>query len=262
MNSIASTSRASHFMGAPVISRSTQSRAHVRLSVVSSKTEEGGFDLMKLAGGRSGLPGGEFALKTDAGKEKLFGDAAREKEQKMKAKNTITNFAEGDEDIYVGSGRYMKGDSKKLPAKENVGFFVGATGGFAGGEELLWTFRDEVKKQMAADRKVDIADAMVGRIDPKKAMMSTPLLMPGMNAVVSAERSPYHMFTGIVQRISDGKAQVLFEGGNWDKSVTFKLEDLERSKSGPPGEHPKSAILNAKIAELQAMATPSEAETA
>jgi hypothetical protein len=27
--------------------------------------------------------------------------------------------------------------------------------------------------------------------------------------------------------VSDGKAGVLFEGGNWDKLVTFKLSELE-----------------------------------
>ncbi len=35
------------------------------------------------------------------------------------------------------------------------------------------------------------------------------------------------MFQGLVQRVSDGKAAVLFEGGNWDKLVTFRLSELE-----------------------------------
>jgi hypothetical protein len=30
-----------------------------------------------------------------------------------------------------------------------------------------------------------------------------------------------------VQRVSDGKVAVLFEGGNWDKLVTFRLKELE-----------------------------------
>ncbi len=30
-----------------------------------------------------------------------------------------------------------------------------------------------------------------------------------------------------MQRVSDGKAAVLFEGGNWDKLVTFRLAELE-----------------------------------
>jgi hypothetical protein len=32
----------------------------------------------------------------------------------------------------------------------------------------------------------------------------------------------YYGFQGLVQRISDGKVAVLFEGGNWDKLVTFE----------------------------------------
>jgi hypothetical protein len=40
---------------------------------------------------------------------------------------------------------------------------------------------------------------------------------------------------------------ILFEGGNWDKSATFPLEQLERSMAGPPGLHPKSAIILAKV---------------
>jgi hypothetical protein len=37
----------------------------------------------------------------------------------------------------------------------------------------------------------------------------------------------YYRFEGLVQRISDAKAGVLFEGGNWDKIVTFYLSELE-----------------------------------
>lgn len=37
----------------------------------------------------------------------------------------------------------------------------------------------------------------------------------------------YYRFKGSVQRVSDGKAAVLFEGGNWDHSVTFLLSELE-----------------------------------
>lgn len=37
----------------------------------------------------------------------------------------------------------------------------------------------------------------------------------------------YYGFQGLVQRITDGKVAVLFEGGNWDKLVTFKLSEIE-----------------------------------
>jgi hypothetical protein len=36
----------------------------------------------------------------------------------------------------------------------------------------------------------------------------------------------YYGFQGLVQRITDGKVAVLFEGGNWDKLVTFNLDEL------------------------------------
>ena len=36
----------------------------------------------------------------------------------------------------------------------------------------------------------------------------------------------YYCFEGLVQRVSDGKAAVLFENGNWDKLVTFQLKEL------------------------------------
>jgi hypothetical protein len=31
----------------------------------------------------------------------------------------------------------------------------------------------------------------------------------------------------LVQRITDGKVAVLFEGGNWDKLITFNQAELE-----------------------------------
>ncbi|KAG6550154.1 hypothetical protein Mapa_008110 [Marchantia paleacea] len=44
--------------------------------------------------------------------------------------------------------------------------------------------------------------------------------------VVKQSRNPYYMYIGIVQRVTDGRACVIFEGGNWDKLVTFKIADL------------------------------------
>ena len=37
----------------------------------------------------------------------------------------------------------------------------------------------------------------------------------------------YYGFQGQVQRVSDGKVAVLFEGGNWDKLVTFNASEIE-----------------------------------
>ncbi|MED6199741.1 hypothetical protein PIB30_078792 [Stylosanthes scabra] len=39
-----------------------------------------------------------------------------------------------------------------------------------------------------------------------------PLLLPGMIAIVSNPNDLNYMYCGIVQRITDGKARVLFEG--------------------------------------------------
>lgn len=53
------------------------------------------------------------------------------------------------------------------------------------------------------------------------------MILPGsIVRVINADDIYYH-FQGLVQRVSDGKAAVLFEGGNWDKLVTFRLSELE-----------------------------------
>jgi len=204
--------------------------------------------MFKLAGGR-GLDMGEKGLKTEEGVEKLFADPARE--APAEPDNRVPNPNPGSDDVYIGSGKYIKADAAAMPAKEDVGVFKGATGGFAGGEANLWKFRDEIKEEMAKDKAAQMAKNTKAVISPAQAPMRPPLLMPGMNAICINPKHQYHMFTGIVQRVTDGKAQVLFEGGNWDKSITFRLEDLERSKTGPPALHPKSAILTEKVEQLK-----------
>ena len=53
------------------------------------------------------------------------------------------------------------------------------------------------------------------------------MILPGsIVRVINADDTYYH-FEGLVQRVSDGKAGVLFEGGNWDKIVSFQLSELE-----------------------------------
>lgn len=54
------------------------------------------------------------------------------------------------------------------------------------------------------------------------------MILPGFIVRVINAADTYYQFQGIVQRVSDGKAAVLFEGGNWDKLVTFRLNELER----------------------------------
>ena len=82
-----------------------------------------------------------------------------------------------------------------------------------------------------------------GLVDRKAKAPELPLLMPGMIAIVKNSNSPYYMLCGIVQRITDGKAGVLFEGGNWDRLITFRLNELERREKGPPMVSPRSVVL-------------------
>jgi len=53
------------------------------------------------------------------------------------------------------------------------------------------------------------------------------MILPGSAVRVTNANDIYYGFQGLVQRISDGKAAVLFEGGNWDKLVTFNLSEIE-----------------------------------
>jgi hypothetical protein len=53
------------------------------------------------------------------------------------------------------------------------------------------------------------------------------MILPGSPVRITNVNDTYYNFEGQVQRITDGKVAVLFEGGNWDKLVTFKASDLE-----------------------------------
>jgi hypothetical protein len=53
------------------------------------------------------------------------------------------------------------------------------------------------------------------------------MIFPGSTVKVINPDDTYYQFEGLVQRVSDGRAAVLFEGGNWDKLVTFYLSELE-----------------------------------
>jgi NAD(P)H dehydrogenase subunit S len=57
--------------------------------------------------------------------------------------------------------------------------------------------------------------------------MQTPLLLPGSTVRVTNASDTYFKFEGQVQRVSDGRAAVIFGGGNWIKIVTFRLSELE-----------------------------------
>ncbi|KAB2034275.1 hypothetical protein E1A91_D04G075200v1 [Gossypium mustelinum] len=115
--------------------------------------------------------------------------------------------------------------------------------GFPGGEKGLKKFIEEnppPAKQSVSD---SVSIARLGK--PKSPEL--PLLMPGMIAIVKNPNNPFYMYCGIVQRITDGKAGVLFEGGNWDRLITFRLDELERREKGPPMKNPKSVVLEALL---------------
>ncbi len=53
------------------------------------------------------------------------------------------------------------------------------------------------------------------------------MILPGATVRVNNPADTYYRYEGLVQRVSDGQVAVLFEGGNWDKLVTFRLPELE-----------------------------------
>jgi NAD(P)H dehydrogenase subunit S len=56
--------------------------------------------------------------------------------------------------------------------------------------------------------------------------MAEIMILPGTVVRVVNSGDTYFGFQGLVQRVTDGRAAVLFEGGNWDKLVTFRLSEL------------------------------------
>ena len=57
--------------------------------------------------------------------------------------------------------------------------------------------------------------------------ISSKPILPGSVVVVRDTSSIYRGYKGFVQRVTKKKAAVLFEGGNWDKLITFSLNSLE-----------------------------------
>lgn len=53
------------------------------------------------------------------------------------------------------------------------------------------------------------------------------MIFPGSTVRVINADDTYYRFEGLAQRVSDGRVAVLFENGNWDKLVTFNLNELE-----------------------------------
>ncbi|PON69018.1 NAD(P)H-quinone oxidoreductase subunit S [Trema orientale] len=186
------------------------------------------FNLSEILGGR-GLCNGEEGLQQELKRNV--------EEQASPVSNKVEEEEEEEEE--------EKSESLAISTTEEIpeeGFekeLMGLTGGFPGGEKGLQLF---IEKNPPPEKpSVEKNPQAISLKKPKAPEL--PLLLPGMIAIVSNPNSPYYMYTGIVQRITDGKAGVLFEGGNWDRLITFRLDELQRRDKGPPGKNPKSAIL-------------------
>ena len=57
--------------------------------------------------------------------------------------------------------------------------------------------------------------------------LSSKPILPGSIVVVRDVNSIYRGYKGFVQRVTKKNDAVLFEGGNWDKLITFQLTNLE-----------------------------------
>ena len=57
--------------------------------------------------------------------------------------------------------------------------------------------------------------------------LSNKPILPGSLVIVKDVNSIYRGYKGFVQRVTKKKAAVLFEGGNWDKLITFQLNNIE-----------------------------------
>lgn len=129
---------------------------------------------------------------------------------------------------------------------------MGLTGGFPGGEVGL---KDFVAKNPPPPRSKKSNSQLVA---PQATTLSAPprtpelpLFLPGMVVLVKNPNNAYYMYCGIVQRVTDGKVAVLFEGGIWDRLITFNLDELEGREKGPPMVNPKSVVLEDLVAQLE-----------
>lgn len=198
--------------------------APYRLKVRAEK-----FNLWQLLGGR-GLAKGEEGLREELKRQIPSGGqspslAGQEQNgEKMESNNPAGTISTN----WIGDDKTFE---KEL---------LGMTGGFPGGEKGLIKFlRDNPPP--AKDGAAAEISSELGKLSKPRAAPQPPL-QPGMIVIVKNPENPYHMLNGTVQKVADGNVAVLFEGGNLSKLVTFKLEDLERSK-GPDTPNPKSAIL-------------------
>ncbi|XP_072998131.1 NAD(P)H-quinone oxidoreductase subunit S, chloroplastic [Typha latifolia] len=175
------------------------------------------FQLSELLGGR-GLCNGEAGLRKELEVSPSISDPASPSSQPQQTPSPSPLSDAGDDAF-----------EKEL---------MGLTGGFPGGEKGLRTF---IEKNPPPKKDEEAKLAFSGSKKPTPPEL--PLFLPGMIVIVKNPNNPFYMYCGIVQRVTDGIAGVLFEGGNWDKLITFRLDELERREKGPPMVNPKSAII-------------------
>ncbi|KAL2236711.1 NAD(P)H-quinone oxidoreductase subunit S, chloroplastic [Sesamum indicum] len=183
------------------------------------------FNLYEILGGR-GLCNGEEGLQQELKKNVSKESSPPEAETPPPAPEEKPAVLETSEDAF----------EKEL---------LGLTGGFPGGEKGLKKFIEQnpPPKKGGTSASLGFDQSLVKKPKPPEL----PLLLPGMIAIVKNPSNPFYMYCGIVQRITDGKAGVLFEGGNWDRLITFRLEELERREKGPPMVNPRSVILEEMV---------------
>lgn len=175
------------------------------------------------------------------------GEAGLKQELEKDTKNPPQTSAGNDEELANTAVTAPKvGD---IPENAFEKELLGLTGGFPGGEKGLKKF---IEKNPPPKKQELNEQTWLGPSNSKKPKPpELPMLLPGMIAIVTNPNNPFYMYCGIVQRITDGKAGVLFEGGNWDRLVTFRLEELERRGKGPPMVNPKSVVLEPLIEQLE-----------
>lgn len=193
---------------------------HPLKSVTTAK-----FNLFEILGGR-GLLNGEAGLEKELKKPISKEESPTETKPSSEEKTALLEVSED-------------GFEKEL---------LGLTGGFPGGEKGLKKFIEQNPPPKKEETKASFGfdQSLVKKPKPPEL----PMILPGMIAIVKNRSSPYYMYCGIVQRITDGKAGVLFEGGNWDRLITFRLEELERREKGPPMVSPRSAILEEMVEKM------------
>jgi len=192
------------------------------------------FNLFEVLGGR-GLCNGEQGLLKELETPKSSLSKTSE-ENSPDDPTTLTPPTPGTtSSLYLGEGSFEKE-------------LLGLTGGFPGGEKGLVNFIEKNPPPKKTKGKDQLGSEPSSAVTEPNSP-EPPLLMPGMIVIVKNEDNPYHMYCGIVQRVTDGMVGVLFEGGNWDKLITFRMNDLERREKGPPMVNPKSAVLEAQMEE-------------